>query len=189
MADTLRSIFREAMPSVVSGLLVPIVLALAKFVLRDIWLGIFASFAVIWLAALYTAVAKQRGSHFGKATQKQAWKYTTKYRTPAIVLLLVVPALAIVLASWEKHQKDQLEEKIVIVLADFDGPEPKQYRVTELVRNALDSFASDYDDVVVVGLGYPINQTDGWNTIAKVGNQYSADMIIWGGTVLHLMVQ
>jgi hypothetical protein len=87
----------------------------------------------------------------------------------------------------------QLPDKIIILVANFDGPEPQKYGVTDKILNNLRQALLPYEDVQVEALGRPITEAEG-STIARAeGERRGATIIIWGwyrtpGTAVPLSV-
>ncbi len=94
-----------------------------------------------------------------------------------LVLLLLAPAIA----GYALYRHDQaLRSKVVILVADFTGPEPEQYRVTEQILVQLREALAGYDDTVVVALGRPIMEQEGSPAAREEGRRRRADLVLWG---------
>jgi tetratricopeptide (TPR) repeat protein len=73
------------------------------------------------------------------------------------------------------HQKT-----VKILVAEFDGPDPQKYRVTENILRAIKGKTKDYKDVEIVGLENRITEREGKVVARKVGLEQKADIVIWG---------
>lgn len=79
------------------------------------------------------------------------------------------------------HQKSialGLEDKVIIAVAQFDGP--KEYRVTETVLKSLEEALGDYSDVEIMPLDLVIKENEGSETAKKEGLKKNATIVIWG---------
>lgn len=79
----------------------------------------------------------------------------------------------------EMYQKEQ-EQKIIVAIANFDGPDPKNYRVTEQILSQLTDSLSGYDDTVIIPLGETIKEQEGSQKAKELGEDHFADLVIWG---------
>ncbi len=69
----------------------------------------------------------------------------------------------------------------VIVVADFTGPDPQEYRVTDFILNQLIGATAKYRDVRVQALGASITEHQGGDVWARsVGLSHQATMVLWG---------
>ncbi len=100
-----------------------------------------------------------------------------RFALAGFVLLLLTPAAAGYALYW---QDQTLSSKVVIMVADFTGPEPEQYRLTEQVLVQLREALTGYDDTVVVALGQPITEQEGSAVAREEGRRYRADLVLWG---------
>jgi tetratricopeptide (TPR) repeat protein len=81
-------------------------------------------------------------------------------------------------APTEQAQRDY--RKIIILVADFDGPDPKKYRVTETMLSRLSNIPLTHKDVEVKALGRAITEAEGSTVARAEGNKSQAAMVIWG---------
>ncbi len=70
--------------------------------------------------------------------------------------------------------------KNIILVADFDGPEPQNYRVTETVLTHLHAVLEPYDDVEIEALWRAITEMEGSLTARAEGEKHKAAVVIWG---------
>jgi tetratricopeptide (TPR) repeat protein len=70
--------------------------------------------------------------------------------------------------------------KIIILLADFDGPGAQKYFVNETIRNRLTQALSPYEDVMLVPLQRSIKGADGKSIALAEGQDRGAAIVIWG---------
>ncbi|MFN8469044.1 MAG: tetratricopeptide repeat protein [Caldilineaceae bacterium] len=109
--------------------------------------------------------------------------HRTAGRLPSIVpkvlalTLCVTAALSIAYLGWQNHM---LEQKVIVLVADFDGPEPLEYRVTDEVLRQLRQALENYEDTVVVSLNAAVSEKDGSTYAQALGRRYHADIVLWG---------
>jgi hypothetical protein len=71
-------------------------------------------------------------------------------------------AVVLVLFSFVFWPKPQgTAEKIIVLVADFNGPDPKNNRVTDTVINHLNRVTKKYDDIEIQGLEKAITEKEG----------------------------
>ena len=80
----------------------------------------------------------------------------------------------------EKRQIVNLESKVVILIAEIDGPDPKKYRVTEELISQLGDALANYNDIYIISLGEIITEHQGSSCARDIGQQRHADIVLWG---------
>ena len=80
-------------------------------------------------------------------------------------------------AGWQWYQ-NRPTDKVTILVADFDGPEPKKYRVTENLLRELQDASHAYKDMEIRALGKTITEQEGSDK-AREESQRSTIML-WG---------
>lgn len=70
--------------------------------------------------------------------------------------------------------------KITVLVADFDGPDPESYRVTENILNQLRNIISEYEDIRIKPLRKEITEQDGRDTARAKLKESKAAIILWG---------
>lgn len=126
----------------------------------------------LWLICFYF-----RFGHFFKVTQKPS---TPALRTIGIIGVVIIPLLA--LSGWGglKWYQTLPPNKVIILVADFDGPEAKNYRVTENILRQLKDACHDYNDMEVKALEDNITEQQGSKKAKEKGQELRASIIIWG---------
>ena len=89
-------------------------------------------------------------------------------------------ALSLVAAAAAIREWSLVPSKRIIVVANFDGPEPQRYRVTESVINGLRRALKDYPDADVVALGRSISEAEGSARALAQGRRLGATAVLWG---------
>lgn len=71
--------------------------------------------------------------------------------------------------------------KVIILIADFDGPNPQEYRVTEHIIEQLKAATSKYPDISVLPLAQSITVHQGGSKVARdIGMKRNASIVLWG---------
>jgi tetratricopeptide (TPR) repeat protein len=94
--------------------------------------------------------------------------------------LLIVMGIAVLMWGYSFWQNRVLDEKTVVLVANFDGPDQKNYRVTETILNQLTKSLAGYEDTIIIPLNQSIAEQDASNKARDYGDQYHADLVIWG---------
>jgi tetratricopeptide (TPR) repeat protein len=123
------------------------------------------------------------GESLGLATQRPAYSKTS--RRLALTGLFVIPILLILsLASWQwDHSRPP--EKIIILIAKFQGPEEKYHFTRKLIED-LSIATEPYEDVAIESLNEVITPEQGGNQVAiqmarAQGKKHKAAIVLWGG--------
>jgi tetratricopeptide (TPR) repeat protein len=80
----------------------------------------------------------------------------------------------------ERIEISELKNKVVILIAEIDGPDPKNYRVTEQLIDQLNTSLKGYEDVLVLPLGEIISEQQGVTQARTIGAEHYADIVLWG---------
>lgn len=115
-------------------------------------------------------------------TQAQAKKERHRQwvRRLATAGLILIPILSLFgVAGWFYVQSLPAKNVIVLV-ADFDGPDAKAYRVTDTVIGQLRQAAKRYADIEVQALDRSITEQEGSAVARTEGEKRKAAIVIWG---------
>ena len=110
---------------------------------------------------------------------KGTWQYP-RWRRWALAGMVIIPLLTAGGVGYHLYQLAQPPDKVIILVADFGGPEPQKYRVTETVLARLCAALEEYDDVQVEALGRAITQAEGSAAARAEGKKRQAAIVIWG---------
>ena len=168
-------VIREARSDIIGGLVVAAILGVisALYAVAGIRAFAPATLACIWLGCAYLALKRTPPFVNGG---KGDWKYP-RWRRWALVALVVIPLLIVSVVGYHFYNQAQPPTKIVILVANFDGPEPKKYRVTETVGERLSLALEKYDDVKVQ---YVKRAFENSSSARSEGEKHKATIIIWG---------
>lgn len=77
-------------------------------------------------------------------------------------------------------QNEAPSHKIIILVADFQGPEIEKSSVTNTIIDELNDATRDYSDVDVIPLNEPITAKQGRKWASEKGKEHNASIILWG---------
>jgi tetratricopeptide (TPR) repeat protein len=132
---------------------------------------------VLWLSFFYIYFRKVlTGESLGiRGYKRPAYPKWARYL--ALAGIIAVPILTTVgFLGWKYYPPD----KIIILIANFDGPDPKNYRVTETIVEQLREATKEYSDVRVEALGETITPQDGSEVARAKGKERKASIVLWG---------
>jgi tetratricopeptide (TPR) repeat protein len=98
----------------------------------------------------------------------------------AMAGVFIVPLLTAGGVGYYLCKQARPPGKVIILVANFDGPKPQEYRVTEKVLEKLRLALARYDDVRVKALGQPITEAEGSDAARAEGEKHKAAIVIWG---------
>ena len=110
---------------------------------------------------------------------KGTWQYP-RARPWALAGLIIILVLAAGGVGYHLYQQAKPPTKIILLVADFDGPEPQKYRVTETVLARLRQALEPCNDVQVESLGRTITEREGSAVARAEGEKRKAAIVIWG---------
>jgi tetratricopeptide (TPR) repeat protein len=109
-----------------------------------------------------------------------AYRRNSLSRRCTVALFLGTLALSLSAAGISLYMSNSPPDQVIISVADFDGPEPQKYRVTETVIERLRSATKEYDDVQIVALNQTITEQQGSEAARVIGEKHKATIVIWG---------
>ena len=127
------------------------------------------------LGCIYLAFKRRRSDVF----PAYIWQYP-RIRPWALAALGIIPTTALIGLGVHFYLQSRPPAKVIIAVADFDGEEPKKYRVTEIIVEKLRSASSTYDDVEVQYLAQVITAQAGSDIARAKGNERKASIVLWG---------
>ena len=94
--------------------------------------------------------------------------------------LILIPVLAVSgVAGWFYVQRLPAKH-IIVLVADFDGPDAKTYGVTETIIRQLRQATERYADVEIQALNKPITEQEGGKVARAEGAKRKATIVLWG---------
>jgi len=102
-----------------------------------------------------------------------------RYRAP---LLMALTASVLILAAWAGWKYHTLlpPGTVTVLVADFDGPDPKNYGVTDKVIEKLRKATNKWEKVRIASLGRAITEAEGSALARAEGKKRRAAVVIWG---------
>ena len=148
---------------------------------------------LVWLACLYFSrfwkPEEQDGTselilpiRADKQVQQQRRKEQQRQaiRRMAIVGLVLIPFLTAGGYGMWLRVRNLPSDEIIILVAEFDGPNNQDNRVTETILSRLKEATSNYENVKVKALEKTITEQDGSERAGKLAKEQRASIIIWG---------
>lgn len=106
-------------------------------------------------------------------------RYKSLHKVAKIVfysMFILATAIIVFFINYDRS----IQNKVIALIANFDGTNPKEYRVTDQIINNLNENISGYSDIVIRPLGTTISEQQGSEYARKQGKKYRADFVIWG---------
>jgi len=75
---------------------------------------------------------------------------------------------------------EQKTKTVTVLLAEFDGLDAKNYRLTETILQNLQDATKNYPTVKILPLKQAISQQEGKDKARELGKNENADIVIWG---------
>ena len=158
---------------------------------------IIVGISLLWLACLYFARFWMPEAEDGKGNkrvglvppaqddklvreQRRKRRRRTLVRRAALIGLILVPLLSLGGYGAWRHVQNLPNDDVVILVADFSGPDTQNNRVTETILRQLRDATEDYDDVEVVALSQAVSEQAGSDQARKLAEKKKADIMIWG---------
>lgn len=95
----------------------------------------------------------------------------------SLVAILLVTVIGIGICLYARFLPT---DKVIVLVAEFDGPEPKKYRVTENIIRRLREATAKYDDVTIEALHEVITEQQGSRVALEKGKLKKASVVLWG---------
>jgi tetratricopeptide (TPR) repeat protein len=106
-----------------------------------------------------------------------AFKQGGKWRPWAMAGLVIIPMLTASGVAYQRYQQAQPPNKVIILVANFDEPEPQKYRVTKTVWERLNLALEKYGDVQLERVEQVFEQS---SDASAEGEKRKATIVIWG---------
>ena len=125
---------------------------------------------------------KHHGRHISSERQKrlEGYSFSDGIRRWALVGLYAIPLLIVVGFGIYYYKINQPQTGITILVADFDGPDPQRYGVSQFIDEKIRLGLSGLQNVHVVILGEKVSAADGALKAIQIGQQKHATVVIWG---------
>lgn len=110
---------------------------------------------------------------------KVAWQYP-RWRRWALAGVAIILLLTAVGTGFYFYHQAQPPTKVILLVSNFEGPEPQKYRVTETVLARLRQALEPYRDVEIQALGRAITEAEGSAVARAEGQKRKAAIVLWG---------
>jgi tetratricopeptide (TPR) repeat protein len=105
------------------------------------------------------------------------YRYSRRIRIAAIVGLSIFIFLPSIYGVWLYRCDLKERSKFVVLVANFCGPDPETYQVTQEVLDQVSAALKGYNDTVVRSLDTTIPDEE---RAHELGRTYNADLFLWG---------
>lgn len=130
---------------------------------------------LIWFLTLYLLLwQRTAGKEFGSPHKIPA--YPIRTRRAALAGVILIPFLFLAFIYYQSLPSG----KVIVVVADIEGPDPQSYRVTEVLLTRLRQVAKPHPEIEIVPLGHSISEYQGSVVAQEEGRQLKASAMIWG---------
>lgn len=148
------------------------------------WVITGFSFAGLFFALLYVSFSKRtyHSSINHLSNKKHSWKemrYLKHFRYARIGLMLFV-FLGFIAGLALRSQLESLDDKVLILVVGFDGPNSQEFRLTEQLIVSLHNLLDQYDDTLIRLSSKTITENEGSEIALELGRRYHADFVVWG---------
>lgn len=126
----------------------------------------------LWLACFRVWTARDPGL----VSEAKTPKHSPKKRRWALIIMIVIPLIPVgcYVASLIPSKE------FIILVADFDGPDPEHYRVTEILLQELRQGLEKEKNLRIESLGEIVTERLGSGHAQKLGERRHAAMLLWG---------
>ena len=121
-----------------------------------------------------------RENKWGKLSSKEIYKYGETVSKVARTSIYISILLIITFLGVAIQRNNVLKDKVVVLVADFDGPDKKNYQVTQILLSQLSNSLASYNDILIIPLNKPITEQEGSKKAQSFGKEYQADLVVWG---------
>lgn len=135
----------------------------------------------LWASCFYVRLARKHRTKKQNLQNKLGdYLYSKQLRNIAYVGIFAVPIFALIGISGYSWIKNQPSNKTIILVANFDGPDPEIYRVTDFVLEKLSEATQDYPYIKIVPLQQTITVQQGSEFARNLGQDKKAKIVVWG---------
>lgn len=144
-------------------------------------IGLWASLIYVRFSKVPITKYKELKSYQHRKKQKATrFSFSPKTRLLALIGIYAIPTLVLSVVGTYYNKVNQPSDDLIILIADFDGPEPQKYGISQFFSERITEITKNLDYVHVIMLGYPISATQGTTTASNIALQEKADVIVWG---------
>lgn len=134
---------------------------------------------LIWMGFGYRNKTRDAVWPPGAKVTEKIFVYAPLYRKSSRIALIVI-FIGMVVSVWSlKQHRQVLQEKLVVLIAAFEGPEEVYGLRNEIIENLNADFAGDKEIEIVI-VDDVVTLTQGSEYARKLGKRRLADVVIWG---------
>ena len=115
-----------------------------------------------------------------EAEQTRKDSLRKRIRQLAVAGLVAIPLIGTTGFTGWQYWQNRPSDDVVILVAEFDGPDAESYRVTDTILANLRDATDAYPDVVVDTMDASITEREGSNVARAIAEQNQANILIWG---------
>jgi len=132
-----------------------------------------------WVGFKVNTVTREAVWPIGAKITEKIPAYSPLYRKISRIALIVM-FIGMAIGGWSLiRHRQALEEKLVVLIAAFEGPEEVYGLRNEIIENLTSDFSDD-EEIEIVIIDDVITLTQGSEYASKLGERYLADVVIWG---------
>ena len=131
------------------------------------------------VVALITIIMSKVPSRLGDLSQTTPRYSRSARRTAGIALVCAPVVLASSFWGWKAYHT-RPNRRFVILVADFEGPNPKSFRLSEIVVEEIRRATSSYRDIEIRPVARAITAQEGSTEARKLGQENGAAIVLWG---------
>ena len=94
--------------------------------------------------------------------------------------LIALTMVALSAWGYSVWQNKALDNKVIVLVANFEGSNQDDVRITEMILEKLRQSTKEYDDTLIIPLKASISEQDGSQLAENLGKKYHADLVLWG---------
>jgi tetratricopeptide (TPR) repeat protein len=134
----------------------------------------------LWLGLFYIYFKKQPETSKLSGDLVKRPIFPSWVRRLALSGIFAVPILAVAGVFGWKYYQSRPSDKIIVLVTDFEGPDPQNYRVTETIIEQLREAIKKYTDVQVSALSQTVTAHQGSEHARAKGKEHKASIVLWG---------
>lgn len=184
MIKKFLSAHENILPDIISGLVVEAILIFIGWLLKsiDVWVSVIVILGgTAWIGCGYLAFKHKIIKGNGRKKGKQIKKWThPKQRPYSLAGFILIPILVFGWFGYKNYEQKRPPDKVLVLIANFDGPDQENYRVTETILSNIKNALNNYNDVEVIPLERVITEAEGSRVARAIGEQEKATILIWG---------
>jgi hypothetical protein len=137
-----------------------------------------------WYGCLYIYFKKERTTtgRINSPRLEVSSRYSPKARRLAFIGLIGIPIFFLSISGYlgGRYLKADSSGKVVLLVAEFDGPNRQAYKVTDQIVTTLRQATKHYKDITIRTTPQALSIHHEGEGIKRVALQHGADIVLWG---------